>query len=393
MRERLGAVEQRAAAGAGALEADEEHGVARVAESVLEVVEDTAAVHHAAAGNDDDLLAPVERLRLLARAAAGEALDGEGALVGADQRREVLVVLAGELLVELGGADRHRAVEEDALGGEAPGVGELGEVVEQVLRAAEREGGDEHARRRGRRSRRWRRRAPRARPPWSGGGRRRSTRAAACRAALAGGSGSRRIGHVVAADVAREAPAAALAVAALGGELDGGGAEQVAGAAQPHRDRRAAPRRARRRRRGGSATAPAWRPRRGRAGVGSAWREKPLRRAKPASSSCSLAASRSTSEVRPRLGAAAVDRAAVAARGEQRQPAAVVEVGVGEHHRVEVVRREREGLAVALLELDAALEEPAVDEDAALAPLQQRHAAGDRAAGAEEGDVSHPGES
>ncbi len=69
-----------------------------------------------------------------------------------------------------------------------------------------------------------------------------------------------------------------------------------------------------------------------------------------------------------RLGA--VDRAAVALCHEARQEAGVVEVGVGEDDRVDLLRPERERAPVALLELLVALEEAAVDEQASVAELE-----------------------
>ena len=67
----------------------------------------------------------------------------------------------------------------------------------------------------------------------------------------------------------------------------------------------------------------------------------------------------------------------------------MVEVGVGEDDRVDLLRPEREGAPVALLELLVALEEAAVDEQAGGAELEQRAAAGDRAACSDERDLAH----
>ena len=63
-------------------------------------------------------------------------------------------------------------------------------------------------------------------------------------------------------------------------------------------------------------------------------------------------------------GAGGDDLAAEAALGEQRQPAAMVEMGVGEQHHVDRLRIEAEGLGVVLGELAAALEQAAIDQDA-----------------------------
>ena len=92
-------------------------------------------------------------------------------------------------------------------------------------------------------------------------------------------------------------------------------------------------------------------------------------------------------EAAARLGA--VDGALEALGDEARQQARMVEVGVGDDDRVELRRPEREGGAVALLELLGALVDAAVDEHLPLAPGEVRATAGDRAAGAVEGDPGH----
>ena len=82
-----------------------------------------------------------------------------------------------------------------------------------------------------------------------------------------------------------------------------------------------------------------------------------------------------------------VDRAAVAALDQQRQQAAMVEVRVGQQHRIEVRRIERERDPVADRFVRAALEHPAVDEDARPGGLEEELRAGDRGRATEEADV------
>ncbi len=117
----------------------------RLREAAREMVDDAPAGRHAARGDDDRRLAAlVERLRLLDRVAAAEAVDGERVGVGLEQRLGILVELRRRLAVDLGGADRHRAVEEDGVGIDAAGERQLREVEEEILRPAEREGRNDH---------------------------------------------------------------------------------------------------------------------------------------------------------------------------------------------------------------------------------------------------------
>ncbi len=83
-------------------------------------------------------------------------------------------------------------------------------------------------------------------------------------------------------------------------------------------------------------------------------------------------------------GAGGDDLAAEAALGEQRQPPAMVEVGMGQEHEVDRRRLEAEGLGIVLGKLAAALEHAAIDEDALAGALDQMARAGDRAVGAVE---------
>src|SRR5206468_500473 len=75
----LGAFHQSTAEGPLGLESDEEHRVALVAESVLEMVEDAAALTHARGGDDDaGLRAIVETLRFLGRGDVAQTVEAEG---------------------------------------------------------------------------------------------------------------------------------------------------------------------------------------------------------------------------------------------------------------------------------------------------------------------------
>ncbi len=68
------------------------------------------------------------------------------------------------------------------------------------------------------------------------------------------------------------------------------------------------------------------------------------------------------------------DLAAESALHQQRQPAAVIEMGVGQQEEVHLGRIETERLGVLFVEFAAALEHPAIDEDAA--PRRLDHVAG-----------------
>ena len=60
----------------------------------------------------------------------------------------------------------------------------------------------------------------------------------------------------------------------------------------------------------------------------------------------------------------------------------MVDVGMAEHHGVDRGRVEREGLAVAFFIFGAALYQTAIDQDAAIAALDEMAGAGDFAGGA-----------
>ena len=81
----------------------------------------------------------------------------------------------------------------------------------------------------------------------------------------------------------------------------------------------------------------------------------------------------------------AEDAAAEALRHEPRQVAAVIEVRVREHDRVDRVGADRQRLPVALAQLLQSLKQPAVDEHAMAVGVEQMLRTGDGARGAETG--------
>lgn len=85
----------------------------------------------------------------------------------------------------------------------------------------------------------------------------------------------------------------------------------------------------------------------------------------------------------------AADAAAEAAAHQQRQVAAVVDVGVGEQDRVQRCGRHRQRRPVAKPQLLEALEEPAIDQQRGSCPLHQVLRAGHRPRGAEELQPDH----
>ena len=85
-------------------------------------------------------------------------------------------------------------------------------------------------------------------------------------------------------------------------------------------------------------------------------------------------------------GRRAVDRAGEALFHERGQEAAVVQVRVAQHHRVDRARVDREGRPVALAQRLEALVEAAVEQDALATELDEVARAGDRIRRAEEAD-------
>lgn len=142
------AVDYVAAKSAGRLETGEHQVTFAAPEVVLEVVDDAPAGAHAAAGNDDGAaLDPVDRHGIFRRRgdAQGRQPFAQVAIaVLLDQGAVVLVELVVEARVDLVGADGHGAVEKHRLLRQAPLVVEAAKVIQQVLGAAHGEGRNQH---------------------------------------------------------------------------------------------------------------------------------------------------------------------------------------------------------------------------------------------------------
>ena len=108
------------------LKAHDEHRVLGFVDEAREVMDDPPAGGHAAGCDDHRRLSSIiERLGLLGAPAALKAIRVERAEMLLDQLLQVFVVLRCRLTVDVGGLDRHRAIEEDILGVELTVVGEL----------------------------------------------------------------------------------------------------------------------------------------------------------------------------------------------------------------------------------------------------------------------------
>ena len=82
-----------------------------------------------------------------------------------------------------------------------------------------------------------------------------------------------------------------------------------------------------------------------------------------------------------------MDVAVVAVAGEQGQVAAVVQVGVGENHRIDLVGRQGQWLPVAKAQLLVALEQPAIHQHAFAVVAHQVLRPGHGAGSAQKGDA------
>ena len=83
------------------------------------------------------------------------------------------------------------------------------------------------------------------------------------------------------------------------------------------------------------------------------------------------------------------DRAPIARLAEQRQPTGVVDVRVAQDHPVQRARVERERLAVPLVSLAAALDQPAVQQDAGVVGFDEMARPGDLTGCAVERKTNH----
>ena len=84
-------------------------------------------------------------------------------------------------------------------------------------------------------------------------------------------------------------------------------------------------------------------------------------------------------------GLRAVDFAAEPVQYQSRQVAAMVEVGMGQHHRIDVARRHVQALPVEFTQVLQSLEQATIDQDACVATGEQVLGAGDSAGSAEAG--------
>src|SRR5882724_3794553 len=95
----------------GCLEADEEHEVLRVRQSLREMMQDASARHHAARRNNDrGILAGIDLLRLFGRLCEGESRPVERGTVFLDQVSGLRRVFLGVLQKNFDRFDRHRTV-------------------------------------------------------------------------------------------------------------------------------------------------------------------------------------------------------------------------------------------------------------------------------------------
>src|SRR5690606_23022389 len=125
-------------------EAHDHHRVSRVLDSVAEVVEDAPGLGHPARREDHHRHAhPVQLLRPARLADVLQPLEAEGVVVGEHVVEELAVVALRVRLEDAGDVDGEGAVHEDGDAGDAVLVPELVERVDELLRAADGEGGDD----------------------------------------------------------------------------------------------------------------------------------------------------------------------------------------------------------------------------------------------------------
>ena len=124
--------------------ADEEDGGARVGEVVLEMVDDAAALTHAGGGDDDEgAVLAIELLTLDGGADELEAFEAEGVAFVEEEVVDGVVEAFRVEAEDLGGGDGEGAVDKDGDAGEAGGLDEVVDDVEELLGALDGEGGDE----------------------------------------------------------------------------------------------------------------------------------------------------------------------------------------------------------------------------------------------------------
>ena len=139
-----GARAQRIAAGAGCLEPDEQHLVAVVADAAGEVVDHPTAGGHAGCGDDDHRAASrVQLLGSLDGSRLGQ-LDRTEQLVAVELGSDFRGTVAGFRPVDVEGSARHRTVDEDRQVRDVTRPDESVEVPEHDLGAVDGERRDEH---------------------------------------------------------------------------------------------------------------------------------------------------------------------------------------------------------------------------------------------------------
>ena len=140
----LRSVLQRASACAGGLETDKHDRRLGIGQSLLQVMDDSAAGGHPT-GRDDDERAWVliEGFRLVRCASELIGATAQWATVLVHQRLHVDIVVFGVFAKDFRCVLRHRAVDEDGQLGNAAGVFEFSDAPDQFLSAANREGRDD----------------------------------------------------------------------------------------------------------------------------------------------------------------------------------------------------------------------------------------------------------
>jgi hypothetical protein len=137
-------VNELAAEGVGGLIAGDDDEVARVFDSVAEVMEDAAAFGHSAAGDDDEGAGlGVEGFAFVHGADVGEVLEAEGVAAVFGELRGFAIVLVGVLAIDVGDVERERAVNINGDLRELAFGEEFVEEQNDVLGAADGEGGDD----------------------------------------------------------------------------------------------------------------------------------------------------------------------------------------------------------------------------------------------------------
>ena len=141
----LRAIDQPAAQCADALVTDEHHVRTAHAEVLLEVMQDAAAIGHAAAGDDDRAAPhPVDRHRLFSAGGQVQVRHGERGWLAPPHGLRIGIEQLVVAVIDLHHLARHRAVQIDPPARELPFFPVFREPVQQFLGAADRERRDQH---------------------------------------------------------------------------------------------------------------------------------------------------------------------------------------------------------------------------------------------------------